>query len=385
MKPVSSFARIIAALVAATHASAVEYTVSTCADLADVDDSLATGLTIDSAAFACDEYTRFRVRNTMTLKATGPSVEFSNFSLKVLGELTVEPNVIFSGVEGEEKNGGVLNVAEGAKATFMGASEFSDNSISVEFSPLCGNDCSDAGRGSGYIVKKGAAIHNKGMLTFEGDAAFVRNVVVTGYNWVQGKAGAVSNTKSGSILFKGKLTVLENEAEGKFAGNAGGFLNKGDIVVDGESNFSLNLASAGGAIYQTSIGTMTFNAMATFSANRGDNMEGGAIMNAGGVIDFNAGSLFEKNVANGSGDGGRGGAIFNEDGGVITLMGSTAFKENSAFWGGAIFNSAHEPVPTTTFPDDTVFVDNSAEYCNDVNNGDVDHPSNGLTGVCPVF
>lgn len=100
MKPVSYFALIIA-LVAATPAGAVEYTLSTCADLADVDDTLATGLTIDSTAFACDEYTRFRVRNTMTLKATGPSVEFSNFSLKVLGELTVEPDVVFSGVAGE--------------------------------------------------------------------------------------------------------------------------------------------------------------------------------------------------------------------------------------------------------------------------------------------
>lgn len=34
----------------------------------------------------------------MTLKATGPAVKFSNFSLKVLGELTVEPDVVFTGV-----------------------------------------------------------------------------------------------------------------------------------------------------------------------------------------------------------------------------------------------------------------------------------------------
>lgn len=41
-------------------------------------------------------------------------------------------------------------------------------------------------------------------------------------------------------------------------------------------------------------------------------------MNSGGVIDFNAGSLFENNAATGSGDGGLGGAIYNEDAGVIT-------------------------------------------------------------------
>ena len=95
MKTASPLA-LIAALLAAP-ATAVEYTVKTCAELADVDDTLVTVLTIDSGTFGCDEYTRFRVRNTMTLKATGP-VEFVNFSLKVLGKLTVEPDVAFVGV-----------------------------------------------------------------------------------------------------------------------------------------------------------------------------------------------------------------------------------------------------------------------------------------------
>lgn len=51
------------------------------------------------------------------------------------------------------------------------------------------------------------------MLTFEGDATFARNFVHTEDSVEQGKAGAVSNTGSGSILFKGKLTVTENEAD----------------------------------------------------------------------------------------------------------------------------------------------------------------------------
>lgn len=45
---------------------------------------------------------------------------------------------------------------------------------------------------------------------------------------------------------------------------------------------------------------------------------GGGICNQGGIVNFEAGSLFEDNSANGSGDGGAGGAIFNGDGGVIT-------------------------------------------------------------------
>lgn len=45
---------------------------------------------------------------------------------------------------------------------------------------------------------------------------------------------------------------------------------------------------------------------------------GAAIFNDGGVMDFNGGSLFDNNFADGSGDGGSGGGIYNTDGGVIT-------------------------------------------------------------------
>lgn len=47
-------------------------------------------------------------------------------------------------------------------------------------------------------------------------------------------------------------------------------------------------------------------------------MHGGGVYNIGGVMDFNGGSLFEDNIATGSGDGGEGGAIYNTDGGVVT-------------------------------------------------------------------
>lgn len=51
------------------------------------------------------------------------------------------------------------------------------------------------------------------MLTFEGDASFLRNYVETDDSNETGKAGALSNTGSGSVLFKGKLTVSENDAD----------------------------------------------------------------------------------------------------------------------------------------------------------------------------
>ena len=77
--------------------SAIDYEVASCAELADIDDTTVTSLTITSSTFECDSYTRFRVRNDMVLKSDA-AVNFSNFALKVLGTLTVEPDVTFRGV-----------------------------------------------------------------------------------------------------------------------------------------------------------------------------------------------------------------------------------------------------------------------------------------------
>eukprot|EP00903_Cladosiphon_okamuranus_P018939 g17418.t1 len=381
LTPKSSLALVAALLSAVTYpSSAIEYTVTTCADLADVDDKLVTGLTIDSSTFVCDEYTRFRVRNTMTLKATGPAVAFDNFAMKVLGELTVEPDVSFTGVNDEVVNGGVLYVAEGATATFLGTADFQENYTDNKV--LCDEDCTQIGRGLSYVIKKGGAIHNKGMISFEGDAIFDNNLTFG----AEGKGGAISNTGSGSIFFKGNLNMRGNEADGDFEGAGAAIYNRGDITVDGETHISYGWGPNGTGIYQTKIGTITFKGFATFAHNEAHNFLGGAICNRGGIVTFEAGSLFEDNSANGSEDGGAGGAIFNGDGGVVTLTGPTTFKDNRAKWGGAIYTSNGEglwsfdgPASTTTFPDDAIFIDNVSENCPDVNNGDVD---NGEQEAC---
>lgn len=91
---------LLAAVVAALtlSSSAMEYEIASCDDLSIVDDQVVTGLIITSDEITCDTYTRFRVRNTMTITATVPMVTFSNLSLKVLGNLTVEPDVFFQDV-----------------------------------------------------------------------------------------------------------------------------------------------------------------------------------------------------------------------------------------------------------------------------------------------
>lgn len=45
---------------------------------------------------------------------------------------------------------------------------------------------------------------------------------------------------------------------------------------------------------------------------------GGAVANIGGDFTCNAGSIFFDGFAENSGDGGSGGGIYNEDGGVVT-------------------------------------------------------------------
>lgn len=57
----------------------------------------------------------------------------------------------------------MLSVAEGATATFLGSSEFTDNSIKIKQTGTvsCGVGCTTIGKGLSYVVKKGGAVHNK--------------------------------------------------------------------------------------------------------------------------------------------------------------------------------------------------------------------------------
>lgn len=83
---------------AVASANAIHYHVASCAELKAIDDGAVSALTITRSDFECDTYTRFRVRNDMTLKSDWAAVIFTNFALKVLGDLTVEPDVTFQNV-----------------------------------------------------------------------------------------------------------------------------------------------------------------------------------------------------------------------------------------------------------------------------------------------
>ncbi|CAM9822187.1 unnamed protein product [Ascophyllum nodosum] len=308
----------------------------------------------------------------MTLVATVPEVVFSNFSLEVVGgDLTVEPDVVFNDVLEQPKNGGVLYVSEGTTATFMGTSEFTGNSVLTKIldCDLEQSRCYPfyVSAGDTYAVKKGGAVHNKGTLIFEKDANFTSNDARTIDSTMAGRGGAISNAASGSITFKAALRMETNLADGVYEGTGGAIYNRGDIVVDGDALFKDSRSSRGGAIYQEQWGSFTFNGMATFLGNICYTSPGGAVANMGGVMDFNGGSLFDDNSAFGD-EGGDGGAIFSDEGGVITLTGSTTFTNNDGGFGGAIYYVSSS---TLTYPDDTIFSGNSVysenpEYCPNV-------------------
>ena len=83
--------------IVASCARAVD--VGTCEQFAAVDRKTETEVTITAADFSCDDYTRLSIRTDMVLKSTVGKVTFSNLCLKVYGSLTVEPDVVFNGVD----------------------------------------------------------------------------------------------------------------------------------------------------------------------------------------------------------------------------------------------------------------------------------------------
>ena len=93
------FAGFIALALAATAAPVWSIDVATCQEFAAVDRETETEVTVTNAVFSCEEYTRLSIRSDMVLKSSVGPVTFSNLALKVIGSLTVEMDVEFTGVE----------------------------------------------------------------------------------------------------------------------------------------------------------------------------------------------------------------------------------------------------------------------------------------------
>ena len=222
----------------------------------------------------------------------------------------------FSRYGGGIYNTGILKVSE---------SSFEGNS-SAGF----GSEAGVIGSGYGY----GGGIYNSGTLSvskssFEGNSA-------AGFGSEAGVIGSSIGESGygygGGIYNSGTLKVSKNSFEDNTAtgtgfgyGYGGAIYNQGILTV-ADSEFEENSANRGGAIfnaisddyYGLSIGNVIVTD-SDFEENTAVE-DGGAIYNQGNltVID----SDFEENSAN------RGGAIFNELDGVLTLIGINEFENN---------------------------------------------------------
>lgn len=172
--------------------------------------------------------------------------------------------------------------------------------------------------------------------------------------------GAIYNT--GTMNMGGNLTsqpasmkIAGSTFSGNTAQNGGAIYNGGELTVDGTS-FDGNNAEKGGAIYNTGKLTVTNS---NFSANEANSLDGGAIFNGNGGELTIEGGLFSGNIAQISTENtGRGGAIYNTGTSTVNISGAT-FDGNSADKGGAISNAGTGSSGQITIADST-FTNNEA-------------------------
>lgn len=79
-------------------ARAISISVSSCTELARMDPDVTTELTVTKDTLICEDYTRIRIKSGLVLMSTASKLTFSNVAFKVWGDLTVEPDVVFTGV-----------------------------------------------------------------------------------------------------------------------------------------------------------------------------------------------------------------------------------------------------------------------------------------------
>ena len=287
-----------------------------------------------------------------------------------------------SGVDG--KGGAIYNGTDGV-LTFLSGVSFSNNTVSGEgysdggavYNKGTVNFGTDdkrvnltfekntAKNSGGAVFNVGGVITVKGDVTFTGDTTAKYGGAIRNYkesdtaagaqfiadgdatfteNEASLNGGAISNSEDSLFSVAGNATFEKNTA-----GDTGGAIaNMGTVIFGKENNassaiFSHNTAQngLGGAIFNYSVGTVTFLSDATFTGNTA-NANGGAIYNAG-TINFGSDAkrvslTFTNNTAKEGGN-----AIFNTSGGVITIKGDAVFSgdpavEASAKYGGAIRN-----------------------------------------------
>ena len=173
----------------------------------------------------------------------------------------------------------------------------------------------------------------------------------------------------GGIYNSGTLTVTGSTLAGNASNSGGGIYNAGTLTIDG-GMLADNASSTGGGIYN--LGTLTIIG-GTLEGNAAEGSRGGGIYNRGTLT--LTGSTLMGNTAYGGRKGG-GGGIYNDGLSTLAVVNST-FCGNSVHGdsasGGGIYNGG-----TTTIANST-FSDNSAEYGGGVYNTRNDQVFGSLT------
>ena len=236
---------------------------------------------------------------------------------------------------------------QGGKIVFNGTANFAGNST-------------NNANGGGAIFNYGLGAATNPDIIFYDDATFSENTVTASMNGVYAGGGAI-NHRNGMIVFNSDATFNANESAsqggaiisagdiifngtsnftGNIAGKNGGALAVvgGDITFEGATTFSGNTAASAAAIYLgESAGTVAFRDAATFSGNTGV----GTLLNnvATATVEFDAGATFSGNTNN------LNGALVNA--GIVDVSGGDlVFKNNTGSNGGGLKNAGTVNVDT---------------------------------------
>ena len=194
------------------------------------------------------------------------------------------------------------------------------------------------------VVKDSQASYGGGIFN-DGTMTIVNSSVINNVATVDG--GGIYNTTD-AVLTINQSQIQENSSEGDLGG--GGIYNgvNSELTINTSQIDSNQTDSDGGGIYNDAGATLNIE---SGSMNGNNSVEqGGAIFNRGTVtID---GTEFEGNGGN------LGGAIYNTDGGQVTIQQATFSAQNIADNGGALYNEAGSEITV----EDSTMINNKALF-----------------------
>ncbi len=203
----------------------------------------------------------------------------------------------------------------------------------------------------------GGAINNDGTLTVNNSVFTSNNSSIGGAYSSDEEDLSAAGTFNGTV-FTTNTATMRGGAINNVEGNSVIILDYGSGTGLTHSEFNENVATDGGAIFNTGDATVT---NAIFTGNIASN-NGGAINNEGTLsVD---GAMFTGNKSTNTEANTGGGAIYNK--GIATISNSIFASNEASNCGGAIYNSSGGTLTVT----DSIFLNNSARDA--ITNGSIE-------------